>query len=106
MSGKETSEELGKNLNGVIKIDSTQIHSHLDSMVRSTVEETLNKLLDEEADRLCNAGRYEHNESRTDSRAGHYRRKLHVKAGVVELNVPKLRKTTFETAIIERYRRR
>jgi transposase-like protein len=106
MSDKEASVELGKNLNGVIKIDSAQIHSHLDSMVRSTVEETLNKLLDEEADRLCNAGRYEHNEARTDSRAGHYKRQLHVKAGVVELNVPKLRKTTFETAIIERYRRR
>ena len=106
MSDTKTSVELEKNLNGVIKIDALQIHSHLDSMVRSTVEETLNKLLDEEADRLCNAGRYEHNESRTDSRAGHYTRKLHVKAGVVELNVPKLRKTTFETAIIERYRRR
>ncbi|HOL32670.1 MAG TPA: hypothetical protein PK052_11905 [Anaerohalosphaeraceae bacterium] len=38
-------------MNGVIKIDAAQIHSHLDSMVRSTVEETLNKLLDEEADR-------------------------------------------------------
>jgi putative transposase len=106
MSDKEASVELGKNLNGVIKIDSAQIHSHLDSMVRSTVEETLNKLLDEEADRLCNAGRYEHNEARTDSRAGHYTRKLHVKAGIVELKVPKLRKTTFETAIVERYRRR
>jgi transposase-like protein len=106
MSDKEASVELEKNLNGVIKIDSAQIHSHLDSMVRSTVEETLNKLLDEEADRLCNAGRYEHNEARTDSRAGHYKRQLHVKAGVVELNIPKLRKTTFETAIIERYRRR
>lgn len=106
MSTTETSVGLEKNLNGVIKIDASQIHSHLDSMVRSTVEETLNKLLDEEADRLCNAGRYEHNEARTDSRAGHYKRQLHVKAGVVELNVPKLRKTTFETAIIERYRRR
>jgi transposase-like protein len=103
---RQVSTETEKNLNGVIKIDSAQIHSHLDSMVRSTVEETLNKLLDEEADRLCNAGRYEHNEARTDSRAGHYTRKLHVKAGVVELKVPKLRKTTFETAIIERYRRR
>jgi transposase-like protein len=103
---KQVSTEPEKNLNGVIKIDSAQIHSHLDSMVRSTVEETLNKLLDEEADRLCNAGRYEHNEDRTDSRAGHYTRKLHVKAGVVELKVPKLRKTTFETAIVERYRRR
>lgn len=103
---RQVSTETEKNLNGVIKIDSVQIHSHLDSMVRSTVEETLNKLLDEEADRLCNAERYEHNEARTDSRAGHYTRKLHVKAGVVELKVPKLRKTTFETAIVERYRRR
>jgi len=106
MSDKEASVNVGKNLNGVIKIDSAQIHSHLDSMVLSTVEETLNKLLDEEADRLCNAGRYEHSDGRTDTRAGHYARKLHVKAGVVELHVPKLRKTTFETAIIERYRRR
>ncbi len=106
MSDQEASVNVGKNLNGVIKIDAAQIHSHLDLMVRSTVEETLNKLLDEEADRLCNAGRYEHSDSRTDTRAGHYSRRLHVKAGVVNLKVPKLRKTTFETAIIERYRRR
>ncbi|HRT24795.1 MAG TPA: hypothetical protein P5033_12030 [Anaerohalosphaeraceae bacterium] len=51
MSDTEASVEAGKNLNGVIKIDAAQIHSHLDSMVRSTVEETLNQLLDEEADR-------------------------------------------------------
>jgi len=75
-------------------------------MVRTTVEETLNRLLDEEADLLCNAQRYEHSERRKDTRAGHYKRQLHTKAGQVELKVPKLRKTTFETAIIERYRRR
>lgn len=70
------------------------------------MEETLNRLLDEEADLLCNAQRYEHCERRKDTRAGHYKRQLHTKAGQVELKVPKLRKTTFETAIIERYRRR
>lgn len=102
----ETSVESVKNLNGVIKIDAAQIHSHLDTVVRTSVEETLNKLLDEEADRLCNAARYEHSESRADSRAGHYTRKLHVKAGEVNLKIPKLRKATFETAIIERYKRR
>jgi len=102
----ETSVESVKNLNGVIKIDAAQIHSHLDTVVRTSVEETLNKLLDEEADRLCNAARYEHSDSRADSRAGHYTRKLHVKAGEVNLKIPKLRKTTFETAIIERYKRR
>ena len=75
-------------------------------MVRETVEQTPNKMLDEEADQLCNAARYEHSDDRKDTRAGHYERKLHVKAGVVNLKVPKLRKTSFETAIIERYRRR
>ena len=106
MKNKKSSAELEKDLNKVIKIDETQIHSHLDSMVRETVEETLNKMLNEEADRLCNAQRYEHTDSRKDTRAGHYHRKLHVKAGLVNLKGPKLRKTTFETAIIERYRRR
>ena len=55
---------------------------------------------------MCNAERYEHTEGRKDTRAGHYKRKLHAKAGVVNLKVPKLRKGAFETAIIERYRRR
>ena len=35
----------------------------------------------------------------------HYTCKLHSKAGEVEVKMQKLRKTTFETAIIERYRR-
>ena len=39
-------------------------------------------------------------------RAGHYERKLQTKAGEVKLRIPKLRAQTFETAIIERYRRR
>src|SRR3974377_1415338 len=69
-------------------------------------EETLNALLDAEADRLCNAQRYERSQARRDSRAGHYDRKLQTKAGEVKLRIPKLRTQTFETAIIERYRRR
>jgi transposase-like protein len=70
------------------------------------VRYTLNNLLEAEADRLCQATRYERSPDRVDTRAGHYQRKLHTKAGEVTLNMPKLRKTTFETAIIERYRRR
>jgi transposase-like protein len=66
----------------------------------------LNQLLDAEADQLCNAARYERTEARQDTRAEHYKRKLHTKAGEVTLNVPKLRQQKFETAIIERYRRR
>ncbi len=93
-------------LNKVIKIDETQIRDHLGEMVRSTVEEILNDMLDAEADQLCRVGRYERTETRIDSRAGHYKRKLHTQAGEVELKMPKLRKARFETAIIERYKRR
>ena len=55
---------------------------------------------------MCGAGRYERSEGRKDTRAGSYERALHTKAGEVKLKVPKLRRQTFETAIIERYRRR
>ena len=93
-------------LNNVIRIDDERIKGHLDRVVRGTVEETLNALLDAEADRLCNAQRYERSEARRDTRAGHYERKLQTKAGEVKLRIPKLRMQTFETAIIDRYRRR
>lgn len=53
----------------------------------------------------CGAGRYERSGDRVDTRAGDYERKLHTKAGEVNLTVPKLRSLPFETQIIERYRR-
>lgn len=93
-------------LGNVIEIDEARIRDHLGELVRGSVEETLNALLDAEADRLCNAARYERTQARRDTRAGAYERKLQTKAGEVTLKVPKLRQQTFETAIIERYRRR
>ncbi|NMC74502.1 MAG: IS256 family transposase [Geobacteraceae bacterium] len=90
----------------IIQINEGEVHAHVDRLVKQTVEEMLNGMLDAEADRLCQARRYEHSDQRQDTRAGHYKRKLHVKAGEVELKVPKLRHLPFETAIIERYRRR
>ena len=59
----------------VIQIDEARIRDHLGEMVRGTVEETLNAMLDAEADRLCGAGRYERNEARQDTRAGSYDRR-------------------------------
>ena len=38
-------------------------------MVRGSLEETLNALLDAEADRLCNTQRYERNAARGDTHA-------------------------------------
>ena len=75
-------------LSNVIKIDDERIKGHLDKIVRGTVEETLNALLDGEAEWLCNAGRYERSEERRDYRSGHYERQLHTKAGQVTLKVP------------------
>jgi putative transposase len=103
---KATSTGTAKSLSNVIKINEHQFKDHLSKMVRCTVEETLNDMLDTEADQLCNAKRYERTDARTGGRAGHYKRKLHTTSGEVELKVPKLRGGKFETAIIERYRRR
>ena len=90
----------------IVRIDEGAVKDHLGEVVLSTVQETLNAMLDAEAEHLCNARRYERTEARKDTRAGHYSRKLHTKAGEVELQVPKLRTLPFETAIIERYKRR
>lgn len=68
------------------------------------MEETLNALLDKEADELVNAQKYERSSGRQGYRSGHYKRNFQTTAGAVELNVPKLKGVPFETAIIERYR--
>ncbi len=90
----------------IISIDEGLVKSQLGEVVRETVEETLNKMLDAEADELCGAKRYERSVDRLDTRAGHYERSLETKAGKVKLKVPKLRTIPFESAIIDRYRRR
>jgi putative transposase len=105
-SSKERVDKKGKPLGDVVRIDTAEIQQHVDQVVRDTVEETLNGLLEAEADRLCRAERYERTAARADTRAGHYPRKLQTRVGTVELKMPKLRRLPFETAIIERYRRR
>ena len=103
---EDNMDSTAKPVSNVISIDEERVRGHLDRIVRSSVEETLNGLLDAEADRLVGADRYQRTEQRRDYRSGHYQRKLHTKAGEVMLKVPKLRKQTLDTAIIERYRRR
>ena len=66
-------------LGNVITIDDERIENYLDRVVRGSVQETLNALLDAEADRLCNAQREERSEARRDTRAGRYERKLQTK---------------------------
>jgi len=90
----------------VIHIDENEVRNQLGEMVRGTVEETLNTFLEAEADQLCHATRYERSDKRKSTRAGHYNRRLQTRAGEISLKIPKLRKVPFETAIIEKYKRR
>ncbi len=90
----------------IVQLNEQVIKSELKELVRQSVQEVLNSLLDAEADQLTNARKYERTEQRQDTRAGHYTRKLLTGAGEVTLEMPKLRTLTFESAIIERYRRR
>lgn len=93
-------------LDNIVQLNTELIHSELKDLVKNSVEETLNALLDAEADRLVNAERYARDEGRQGYRAGHYDRSFTTTSGEVNLRMPKLKGVTFETAIIERYRRR
>lgn len=90
----------------IIHLNEGAIKHELKELVRNSVEETLNELLEQEAAELTNAGRYERTEERKGYRSGHYERNLTTTSGNVKLKMPKLKGVTFETAIIERYRRR
>ena len=90
----------------IIHLDEAAIKSELKEMVRGSVEETLNELLEQEAEKLTQAARYERNEARQGYRSGHYDRNLTTTSGDVTLHMPRLKGISFETAIIERYRRR
>ena len=87
----------------IIQLNEDLIKHDLKDLVRSSVEETLNALLDHEADELVNASKYERTENRHGYRSGHYERNFTTTAGDVKLKVPKLKGIQFETAIIERY---
>ena len=92
--------------NPIVTVDEDSLKGDLRELVRKTVQDTINALLDEEAAEMVGAERYERTAEREAYRSGHYKRKLTTTAGEVELNVPKLRGATFQTAVIERYRRR
>ena len=90
----------------IVQLNEEVIKGQLKELVRGSVEETLNELLEAEAQKLTQAARYERSEARQGYRSGHYDRKLTTTSGDVTLHVPRLKGIPFETAIIERYRRR
>ncbi|BAL01139.1 putative transposase [Oscillibacter valericigenes Sjm18-20] len=90
----------------IVQLNDKVIKRQIKELVRSSVEETLNGMLEAEANQLTNAAKYERSEERQGYRSGHYNRNLTTTSGDPTLNVPQLKEISFETAIIERYRRR
>ena len=90
----------------IVQLTEEIIKGQIKELVRGSVEETLNELLEAEAEKLTQGARYERSEARQGYRSGHYDRNLTTTSGEVTLHVPRLKGISFETAIIERYRRR
>lgn len=90
----------------IIQLNEGLIKHDLKDLVRSSVEETLNALLDKEANELVNAQKYGRSSERQGYHSSHYKRNFYTTAGEVQLKVSKLKSVPFETTIIERYRHR
>lgn len=90
----------------IAQLNEEVIKRQIEELVRGGVEKTLNELMAAEAEKLTQAARYERNEQRQGYRSGHYSRNLTTTSENVTLKVPNLKGISFETAIIEHYRRR
>ena len=72
----------------IVQLNEEIIKGQLKELVRGSVEETLNELLEKEAESLTQAARYERSEARQGYRSGHYDRNLTTTSGDVTLHVP------------------
>ena len=91
--------------NPIASFDEEAVKSELRELVRKTIEETIDAMLDEEADQLVGAEPYERTDERAAYRAGHYERGFTTTSGQVTLRMPKLKGMRFATAVIERRKR-
>ena len=76
IQAKENKTEISK----IISLNEDAITQELGDLVRLSVGDTLNTLLDEEADRLTNVSRYKRTEGRLDMRVGSYKKKTSEKS--------------------------
>lgn len=74
--------------NPIVSFDEEAVKSELRELVRKTIEETINAMLDEEVDQLVGAGPYERTDERAAYRAGHYERGSTTTSGQVALKMP------------------
>ena len=75
----------------IVTLNEEGLGSDLRELVRKTVEDTLNGLLEAEADDLVGAERYERTAGREAYRAGHYDRGLTTSSGEMTIRMPKLK---------------
>lgn len=92
--------------NPIVSFDEQAVKDKLRELVRKTIKETINAMLNEEADQLVGAGPYERTDERAAYRAGHYERGFTTTSGQVALRMPKLKGLRFATAVVERCKRR
>ena len=85
----------------IVQLNEEVIKGQIKELVRGSVEETLNELLEKEAEQLTQVARYERNEARQGYRSGHYDRNLTTTSGDVTLHVPRLKRVPFETATLD-----
>ena len=88
----------------IVQLNEVIIKGQLKELVRGSVEETLNELLEKEAESLTQAARYERSEARQGCRSGHYDRNLTTTSGDVTLHMPRLKGVSFETRRIVLHR--
>lgn len=78
----------------IIQLNEQFIHSELKTIVKNSknsIEETINALLDAEADKLVQAERYARDQTIKGYRAKHYERSFSTQTSDVTLKVPKLK---------------
>ena len=90
----------------IVSFDEEAVKSELRELVGKTIEETIDAMLDEEADQLVGAGPYERTDERAAYRAGHYERGFTTTSGQLTLKMLKLKGMRFATAVVERHKRR
>lgn len=84
----------------IVQLNEEVIKDQIKELVRGSVEETLNELLEVGAQKLIQAARYKRNEQRQGYRGGHYSRNLTTTSGEVTLKVPKLKGISIETTML------
>ena len=72
----------------IVQLNEEVIKGQIKELVRGSVEETLNELLEKEAESLTQAARYERSEARQGYRSGHYDWNLTTTSGDVTLHMP------------------